>query len=109
MRFIASVASAPAAPGVAGMSISGPPTRRRRLATHDDDSAATEPLLVGDAVALYLAHQRRQGRRPETVRHTDMALRAFRQWAGDDSPAGALTLSDVEFGFFSAWENDFES
>jgi len=38
-----------------------------------------------------------------------MALRAFRQWVGDDSPAAAITLRSVEFEFFSAWESDFES
>jgi integrase len=83
-------------------------TRRR---THDAlplELAAARPaqLAVGQAAALFLAHKRRQGRQ---TRQTDMALRRFRSWVGDDSPAAAISLRDVEFGFFPAFEDDFQA
>jgi site-specific recombinase XerD len=64
-------------------------------------------LPVAEAIALYLAHQRRRGRRPETIRQTGMVLRAFRRWSGDDFPVAALTLRDIELGFLPGWEDDF--
>ncbi len=61
----------------------------------DDDPATAALLPIAEAVALYLAHKRRRGLRPQTIRQTDMVLRAFRRWRGDDSPAAAITLREV--------------
>jgi site-specific recombinase XerD len=83
-------------------------TRRRTPDAPALELAAARPaqLAVGEAVALFLAHKRRQGLQ---TRQTDMALRGFRRWVGDDSLAAAITLRDVEFGFFPAFEDDFQA
>jgi site-specific recombinase XerD len=60
-------------------------------------------------VALFMAHKRRRGLQPATIRQSDMVLRAFRRWIGDDSTAAAITLREVEFEFFPIWEEDFRS
>jgi integrase len=77
------------------------PESRHRL-------AANGGLRLGEAVTMYLAHLQRRGRRPATVRGTDMVLRSFRRWAGDDAPVSTITLAEVELGFSPAWEQDFE-
>jgi site-specific recombinase XerD len=84
------------------------PSKPHRDGLRPAGSETAAQLPVAEAIALYLAHKRRRGRRPHTIRQTDMVLRAFRRWSGDDSPA-AITLRDVEFRFFPEWEEDFES
>jgi integrase len=66
------------------------------------------PLTVGAAVELFLAHQRRVGRQPETVRHTALVLRPFVAWAGFEALLSDVTLRGVELGFFPAWSESFE-
>src|SRR5438105_2629185 len=64
-------------------------------------------LTVGAAVELFLAHQQRVGRQPETVRHTALVLRPFVAWAGSDALLSEVTLRAVELGF-PAWSESFE-
>src|SRR5207249_501791 len=64
-----------------------------------------QPVTVGAAVELLVAHQRRIGRQPETVRHTSLVLRPFVAWAGPGtlrwtglrvSEAAAILDEDVD-------------
>jgi len=70
--------------------------------------AFAAPLTVGAAVELFLAHQRRVGRQPETVRHTELVLRPFVAWADSEALLADVTLREVELGFFPAWSESFE-
>src|SRR3954449_8403833 len=67
-----------------------------------------QPVTVGAAVELLLAHQRRIGRQPETVRHTSLVLGPFVAWAGPGTFMSDVTLRAVELGFFPAWSESFE-
>src|SRR3954469_19893287 len=84
------------------------------IAVADEGEASGQPLwlagavTVGAALELFLAHQRRVGRQPETVRHTALVLRPFVAWVGSDALLSDVTLRGVELGFFPTWSESFE-
>jgi len=65
------------------------------------------PATVPEAVETFLAFLKRRGRSPKTLTKYRPYLYAFAAWAGDRSPA-SLTTADIDFGFLSAWAEDFE-